>query len=51
MKNLSLGTEKKKRIASQKVLDALALGRKKRQEALEVKRKERDEYNFENTFT
>ena len=34
--------EKKKRIASQKTLDALALGRKKRQDALLLKRQEHE---------
>ena len=34
--------EKKKRIASQKKLDALALGRKKRQDALLLKRQEHE---------
>ena len=32
--------EKKKRIVSQKTLDALAIGRKKRQDALLLKRQE-----------
>ena len=41
MKKMSL--KKKKRMVSQKVLAALALGHKKRQEVLELKHKEHDE--------